>query len=484
MASSTDAGASYDLLVIGAGAAGSTIAFEASARGTKVALVERWKIGGTCLNAGCDPTKAMVRAAEVAHLARTAGRFGIDVSDVRVDWPAAMARVQAVIDEIRGGDAERNVRDAGIEPVLGSACFVSPHEVEVNGRRLRADRIAVCTGARPKLPDVPGLRESEAITNVEAVALPELPRRLTIVGGGVVACEFAQIFQRFGSEVTMLSRGRLLPREEPELAEALTAVLRREGVRVETGATLRRVERIDEGGMRVIAARDGDELLAEADEILLATGREPVVDDLALDRAGIEHGPDGIVVDACLQTTAANIWAAGDVVAGGFPFTHVADYQARIVVHNALSGMRPMEADNRTVPWAIFTDPELGHVGMTEAEAREKVGEVRTAVVPLKGLARAVVSDERDGMAKLVADAATGRLLGAHVLSARGGEMLGELALAIRLRLSVDAISATMHAYPTFSEAVYWAAYELARPHEHGLDLRRGMQATAGQHGA
>lgn len=468
----------YDLLVIGAGAAGSTIAFEAASRGARVALAERWKIGGTCLNAGCDPTKAMVRAAEVAHLARAAGVFGVRVDGVAIDWPAAMARVQAVIDEIRGGDAERNVRAAGIDPFLAPARFVSANEVEVAGRRVRADRIAVCTGARPKLPDLPGLREAGFVTNVEAVALPALPRRLAILGGGVVACEFAQIFRRFGAEVTMFSRGRLLSKEEPELAEALTAVLRREGIRVETGVVLRRVEGLDDGTKRVVATRDGADFSCDADVILLATGREPVVDDLDLDDAGIAFGPEGIAVDHELRTTAPNVWAAGDVVAGSPPFTHVADYQARIVVHNALSGLRPMEADYRAVPWAVFTDPELGHVGITEAEAQAEGIAVRTATVELQSLARAITSGERDGMVKLVADAATGRLLGGHVLAAHGGEVLGELALALRLRLSADALASTIHAYPTISEAVFWAAYDLAKPHDHALEALRGVQAA------
>lgn len=467
----------YDLLVIGAGAAGSTIAFEAVAHGARVALAERWKIGGTCLNAGCDPTKAMVRAAEVAHLARSAGGFGVRVNDVAIDWPAAMARVQAVIDEIRGGNAERNVRAAGIDPFLAPARFRTPNEVEIGGHRVRADRIVVCTGARPTMPDVPGLRTAGFVTNVEAVALPELPRRLAILGGGVVACEFAQIFRRFGAEVTMFSRGRLLSKEEPELAESLTSVLRREGIRVETGIVLRRVEAIG-GGKRVVATRDGAELSCDADEILLATGREPVVDDLGLDAAGIAFGPEGILVDPELRTTAPNVWAAGDVVAGSPPFTHVADYQARIVVHNALSGLRPMEADYRAVPWAVFTDPELGHVGMTEAEARGEGIDVRTATVELKSLARAITSGQRDGLVKLVADGVTGRLLGGHVLAAHGGEVLGELALALRLRLPVDAIAATMHAYPTISEAVFWAAFDLAKPHDHALDAIRGVQAA------
>ena len=452
-----------DLLVIGAGAAGSTVAFEAAAKGARVALAERWKVGGTCLNAGCDPTKTLVRSAEVLHLARTAERFGISVPAAAADWPAVRARVAGVIDAIRGGDGDCNVRDAGIDLVKAHARFHSPHEIEADGRLLRAEKVVVAVGARAMVPEVPGLREAGFVTNVEAVDLPDLPRRLAVVGGGVVAVEFAQIFARFGVEVTLLARGPLLRGEEPELVAALTEALRREGVRIETGVRPERVERL--GGTKLLRGRRGPELIVcEADEILLATGRVPALEDLGLDAAGIAHSAQGIVVDAGMKSSQPHVWAVGDAVAGGLPFTHVADYQARVVVHNALSDERPQEAVYDGVPWAIFTDPELGHVGHTEADARAAGFEVKTAVVPIRGLARAVTSDEPDGMVKLVAERTTGRLLGGHVLSARGGELLGEIALAVRLKLSAEAIAHTLHAYPTFSEGVFWTAFELAKP--------------------
>jgi len=458
-----DPSAAPDLLVIGAGAAGSTVAFEAAARGARVALAERWKVGGTCLNAGCDPTKTLVRSAEVLRLARTADRFGITVAAATADWPAVRVRVAAVIDAIRGGDGDRNVRDAGIDLIKDHARFRAPHEVEAAGRLLRPERIVVAVGARPTVPEVPGLQEAGYITNVEAVDLPALPRRLAILGGGVVAVEFAQIFARFGVAVTLLARGPLLRGEEPELVAALTEVLGREGVRLETGARLERVERVA-GGKAIRARRGPEAIVCEADEILLATGRGPALEDLGLDAAGIAHQAEGIVVDAEMKTSQPHVWAVGDAVAGSLPFTHVADYQARLVVHNALSGERPLEAGYEGVPWAIFTDPELGHVGQTEAGARAAGFEVRTAVVPIRGLARAVTSDEPDGMVKLVAERTTGRLLGGHVLSARGGEVLGEIALAVRLKLPATALAHTLHAYPTFSEGVFWTAVELGKP--------------------
>ncbi|MDP9363262.1 MAG: FAD-dependent oxidoreductase [Chloroflexota bacterium] len=478
--------ASYDLVVIGAGAAGSTAAGEAVGRGARVAMVERWKVGGTCLNVGCDPTKTLVRSAEVLHLARHAGRFGIAVDGARAEWPAVVGRVERVIDTIRGGDGDANVRASGVALYKGEARFRSPHEIEVTGGEqdgttlLRADKVILATGAAPVLPPIAGLAEAGYITNVEAVALPRLPRSLAIVGGGVVAVEFAQLFARFGVEVTILSgRDRILPREDEEVTDALRAILEREGVRIETGVRAGRVA-VDGGLKRVSGERNGDEVSCRAEEILLATGRAPVVAGLNLAAAGVDHDARGVAVDGELRTTAPHVWAAGDIVSGGYAFTHVADYQARIAEHNALSGRPPLRTDYRAVPWAIFTDPELGRVGLTEREAREAGHDVKCATVAVRDLARAITAGETDGLVKLVSDRRTGRLLGGHVLAARGGELLGEVALAARLGLPVSALCDTLHAYPTFAEGVFWAAYELAKPDDPALEAVRGVQSPHG----
>jgi len=477
----------FDLVVIGAGGAGSTAAGEAIARGAKVALVERWKVGGTCLNVGCDPTKTLVRSAEIRHLARHAARFGIDVPEARTDWQAVIERVERVVDTIRGGDGDRNIRESGVALYKGHARFRSPHEIEVAGAEttvLRADKVIVATGAAQIPPPIIGLREAGFITNVEAVALPVLPRSLAIVGAGPVGVEFAQVFARLGVEVTLFApRERILPGEDDALTPVLQAVLEREGIRVETRARVRRVE-ADDGARgrskRVTAERDGEPVTARVEEVLLATGRAPVVEGLELEVAGVAHGPDGIVVDDTLQTTAPHVWAAGDVT-GVAPFTHVADYQARIAEFNAMSGRPPRRADYRVVPWVTFTDPELGRVGLTERDARAAGHDVRCATVRVKDLARAITAGETDGLVKLVSDRATGQLLGGHVLAARGGELLGEIALAIRLGLPVAVLCDTIHAYPTFSDGVFWAAYELAKPDDPALDAVRGVSAPAGE---
>jgi pyruvate/2-oxoglutarate dehydrogenase complex dihydrolipoamide dehydrogenase (E3) component len=472
--------AAYDLIVIGAGAAGSTAAFEARGQGARVAMIERWKVGGTCLNAGCDPTKTLVRAARVLHEARHAGRYGIAVDNARADWAAVIERVERVIDTIRGGDGDRNIRDAGIDLRKGQARLRSLREAEVAGDVLRGEAIILATGARAAIPSVPGLCETGFITNVEAVTLPELPKSLAIIGAGIIAAEFAQVFARFGVEVTVIGKSsRLLRHEEPELAETLREILEQEGVRVETGVTLQQVTRAGDR-KRIRGHRDETPLELEVDEILVAAGRTPNVDDLGLEAAAVGYDSSGIGVDAFLQTTAPGVWAIGDCVAGAPRFTSLADHQARVATHNALGGTPAREAAATLTPWAIFTDPELGRAGMTEAQARAAGYTVRAETVPMRDLARAVIAGETAGAVKLVADAQSGRLLGGSVLAAGGGELIGEIALAVRLGLGARAIADTLHAYPTFSEGVFWTAWELAKPEALGQEATRGVEAPRG----
>jgi pyruvate/2-oxoglutarate dehydrogenase complex dihydrolipoamide dehydrogenase (E3) component len=472
--------APYDLIVVGAGAAGSTAASEARGQGARVAMIEQWKVGGTCLNAGCDPTKALVRAAYALHEVRTASRFGIEVDDVQVDWPRVIDRVERVIDTIRGGDGDRNIREAGIDLRKGHARLLSPTEVAVEGDILRGEALILATGVRAFVPALPGLREAGFITNVEAVTLPVLPRSLAIIGGGTIAMEFAQVFARFGVQITVLGRNpRLLPLEEPELVEMLRGLLEQEGVRIETGVTLERVSSRGDR-KRIVAHRDGVRFEIEADEILVAAGRTPQVEDLGLETAGVIHDAAGIVADATLQTSAPGVWAAGDCVAGSPRFTSLADHQGRVAAHNALGALPVRDAIETVVPTAVFTDPELGRVGLTEAAARHAGHAVRAETVPMRDLARAVITGETAGAVKLVADAATGRMLGGSVLAAGGGELLGEIALAVRLGLTCHAIADTLHAYPTFSEGVFWTAWELAKREDAGHEATRGVEAPRG----
>jgi pyruvate/2-oxoglutarate dehydrogenase complex dihydrolipoamide dehydrogenase (E3) component len=470
----------FDLIVLGSGAGGSTAAFEAAARGAKVAMIEQWLVGGTCLNAGCDPTKTLVRSAEIAHLARVSARHGISTGAPAIDWPAIRQHVADVIDTIRGGDGDANVRNAGIDLVKAHGRFLSPTEVLAGGERLTAEKIIIATGARAKIPDIPGLAEIGCLTNRDVPTLPALPKSLAIIGGGTIGVEFAQIFARLGVEVTLFgSRDRIMPREDEECSRALREILERDGVRIETGIKLTSVERA--GGRKRLRGAHGEEtIFVDVDDILVAAGREPAIEGLGLEKAGVETGPKGIVVNDQLCTTAPNIWAVGDVI-GDYPFTHIADYQARIAEHNAMSGKAPVRANYKATPWVTFTDPELARVGLTEAEARAVHSDVVIGLVKMKDIARAITSGETEGFVKLVAKRSTGEILGAHILSAHGGELLPEIVLAMRNNLPVSVIADAIHAYPTFAEAVFWAAFSASRP-EPLIEMHSG-QIVAEPHG-
>jgi pyruvate/2-oxoglutarate dehydrogenase complex dihydrolipoamide dehydrogenase (E3) component len=454
-------GTPYDLVVIGSGAAGSTVATAVAERGYRVALVERGALGGTCLNVGCDPTKTLVRAAEVAHLARTAGRFGITVRDVAVDWPAVRAHVRGVIDAIRGGDAEQNLRDRGVEVIREHGRFVDGSTVVAGDHRLLGDQLVIATGARPKASSVAGLARVGCLTSADIPTLDTLPASIAILGTGPIGVEYAQILARLGVAVTLVgTRDHILTREEPALRDALLETMRAEGIVWEPclrvgRATTRRGRKVLQG------ERDGEVVEVEAEAILVATGREPNVDRLGLAEAGIQTAGHGVLVDSRLRTTNLGIYAAGDVT-GIYGFTHVADYQARIVEHNLLNPDQPRKADYRVVPWVTYTDPELARVGLTEEEARVGGFDVVTATVPFADLPRALTMDARAGMVKLVVDRTRRTILGGHVLGARAGELIGEIAVAMEARLPVEALARTIHPYPTLSEGVFWAAEQAA----------------------
>jgi pyruvate/2-oxoglutarate dehydrogenase complex dihydrolipoamide dehydrogenase (E3) component len=452
-------GTPYDLVVIGSGAAGSTVATAIAERGYRVALVERGALGGTCLNIGCDPTKTLVRAAQVAHLARTAGRFGIGTGEVTVDWAAVRAHVAGVIDAIRDGDAEQNLRDQGVEVIREHGWLVDGATVVAGDHRLPGDQILIATGARAKAPPIAGLARAGYLTSADMPTLDALPPSIAILGAGPIGVEYAQILARLGVRVTLIgTRDHILTREEPALRDALLDALRDEGIAWEPELRVGRVS--NRRGLKVLQGeRAGEVVEIEAAEILVATGREPNVDRLGLAEAGVQTAGQGVLVDSRLRTTNPGIYAAGDVT-GIYGFTHVADYQARIVEHNLLNPDQPRKVDYRVVPWVTYADPELARVGLTEEEARVGGFDVVTSTVPFADLPRALTMDARTGMVKLVIDRLRGTLLGGHVLGAGAGELIGEIAVAMEARLPVEALARTIHPYPTLSEGIYWAAYQ------------------------
>ena len=457
----------FDIVVIGAGSAGTGVASALNRAGFSVAQVERWRVGGTCLNAGCDPTKTMLETAHVLHRARTAGRLGLVIPDAAPDWTAIRSRVRNVIDTIRGGDGDANVRAEGITLFKSEARFIDPHTVELGpgGDRITAPRFVIATGAEEVRPDIAGLDEANVKTNVEIVDIGALPRRLAIIGGGTIATEFAQMFARMGVVVTIVgSSDQIMPREEPELTARLADLLRSDGVMIRTGTRVKRIAR--RGSEHVLYGSSGDDPDAEdevatADMILLAAGRKPVV-DLGLDRAGVAFDEkSGIQVDDAMRTSAPHIWAVGDC-ATAERFTHVAHYQGDALAANLLREIRgegdPAPISGAVIPWVTFTEPELARVGLTEREAREAGHDVVIADLDMFDQARAIETDQREGMVRLVVERSSGRILGGHILSARGGEMLAEIVLAMRHDLPVAAIAETIHSYPTFGQAVQFAA--------------------------
>lgn len=449
----------YDLVVIGGGTAGLVSAQIAAGLGARVALVERERTGGECLWTGCIPSKALLSAADLAHRMRTAAALGLPASDPHIDLRRVMAHVRAAQAAIEPQDSPERLRAAGVEVIVGEAAFAGPRAIAVGGRELRFNRALVATGSRPVVPPISGLRDAGPLTSDSVWDLDELPPRLLVLGGGSIGCELSQGFARLGSHVTLVELGpRLLAQEEEAASRLIESRLQGEGVQVRTRT---RLMAIASGAATLTAPAGADEI--EFDRVLVATGREPRTDGLGLERAGVAVDDRGaVVVDERLRTSNPAVYAAGDVVAEGLPFTHVAAHHARIATPNALLGLR-RRADRRAIPWVTFTDPEVARVGLTAAQARERWGE-RVAVVDFDygELDRAVAAGTAYGFARLIGDR-HGRLVGATVAAPGGGEAIAELTGWISQKAKIDAVSQTVHAYPTLAEGPARAADEHVR---------------------
>lgn len=440
----------YHLVVVGGGTAGLVCALGAAGLGARVALVERHLVGGDCLNFGCVPSKGLLRAARAAYDARTVGRFGVEVGEVCADFGRAMERMRRLRAEISANDSVYRLKEHGVDVYLGEATFTGPTTLEVDGRRLHFRRAVIATGARAARIPVPGLDEVGYLTNETVFSLTELPRRLIVIGAGPIGCELAQAFRRFGAEVTIVSLDpKLLPREDPDAAALLSRVFEREGVRLRLGARLVRVERDGAAKVAIFDRGEGEERVA-GDEILLAVGRTPNTEGLGLEAAGVAYGRFGVEVDDRLRTTNRRIYAAGDICSA-YQFTHAADAMARIVIQNALFFGRK-KASALHIPWTTFTDPEVGHVGLYEHQAKERGLDVHTYTVELAEVDRAVLDGETEGFARLHIDGRTGRILGATLVARHAGDMLGEVVLAMTEGLRVHALSRAIAPYPTQGE--------------------------------
>ncbi len=450
----------FDVFVIGGGGTGSEVAFQLARRSDlRVAIAERDRLGGECNHYGCVPTKAMLRSARIAALARDAGRFGVRIPRVEVDLAAVRERVRRVIDA-QSGEGPAPFERMGVRVFLQEARLVGPHRIELaDGTVVEAERIVLATGTEPALPPVPGLRDLPVWTNREAIWEPErVPGSLAILGAGAIGAEFAQLYARFGARVTLVELlPQVLPNEDADAAAELARALEEEGVRLEVGARTERVDRGEDGGF-VLSLEGGREVRAE--RLLVATGRRPAFHGHDLAAAGVELDAAGRpVLSETLRTTAPHVWAAGDAT-GELLFTHVGSYEAELVVDDILGEPRPR--DYRVVPRVTFTDPEVASVGLTEAEARAAGRGVATASARIADNERAQIDGRPHGLVKLVADRRTGELLGGHVVAEEAGAMIHEVVAAMAGRVPVRALADAIHAYPTLSESVRWAAIQLA----------------------
>lgn len=442
----------YNLVVVGAGTAGLVAAAGAAGLGAKVALVERHLLGGDCLNVGCVPSKALLAAARAAADARRAPEFGVRTGDVVVDFPAVMERMRRLRAGIAPHDSVSRFRGLGVDVFLGHGRFTSATTLDVDGTTLAFSRALVATGARASTLPIPGLAAAEPLTNETVFSLTALPARLAVVGGGPIGCELAQAFARFGSAVTLLNDvEHVLPRETERAATIVGRALEGDGVRIVNGVTITRVTL--RGGERIVHwERDGASHEVAVDAVLLAVGRAPNVENLGLDAAGVAWSAGGITVDDRLRTTNRRIYAAGDV-ASAYKFTHAADALARIVLRNALflGGRR---ASTLTMPWCTYTSPEVAHVGVSADEARSRGIGVDTVTVQLADVDRAVLDGETDGFLDVHVRAGSDRIVGATMVAARAGDMIGELAVAMTGGVGLGAIAETIHPYPTQAEII------------------------------
>lgn len=449
----------YDLVVLGGGTAGLVASIGAASTGARVLLAEEHRTGGDCLWTGCVPSKSLIAAARRAHDLRTADEVGLDPVEPTIDLARIMDRVHDVIATIEPHDSPERLRREGVEVVEARARFVAPGVVDVGGRRVSFRAALVATGSRPALPPVEGLDTVEALTSDTLWDLRELPGRLVVLGAGAIGVELAQAFARLGSEVTIVEvADRVLPAVDVDAAGVVARTLATEGVDVRVAT---RAVRVREGSLTVADA-DGVEHELAFDRLLVATGRTPRTRDLGLDLVGVDLDEGGhVVVDDTMATTGDHVWAAGDVT-GTMPFTHVASAQGGLVMTNALFRLRRRFDPGRT-PWVVFTDPEVAHVGMTEAEARAEWGE--DAIVHRQDhddVDRALTGAVTAGFTKVVADS-KGRLVGATIVGDTAGEAIAEQVAWLHDGASLTTIASATHAYPTMAEASTMAAVEQVR---------------------
>lgn len=459
----------YDMVIIGGGTGGLVTASGLAQLGAEVCLLEKedGMLGGDCLYYGCVPSKTLIKSGKLAQEMRNAEQFGLPSHDPDIDFSKVMDRLKGVIEYIQEEEdnAER-FRDMGVDVRFGKAEFQSSHEIDVDGETINGRRFTIATGSTAAVPPIDGIESVDYLTNVEALRLEDLPESLIVVGGGPIGLELGQAFHRLGSDVQVLETlDCVLPKEDFEIACDAHELLEKDGLDITTGV---RAESVREEDDRIVveASSDDDEETLEADELLMATGRKPVVEDLNLDAAGVEYDETGIDVNRKMETNQSHIFAVGDVT-GKYPFTHMAEHQAGVVIGNIISAPIPFysrKANYEVVPWCTFTEPEVARVGMTEEEANEEYGEenVRVDRFSFEHQDRALIEGKNEGKVKLVYRKKYFgiRLKGAHIVGPSAGELIHEFALAMSNGIGPAGISGTTHVYPTLSQSVKRATDE------------------------
>ncbi len=443
----------YNLVVIGAGTAGLVTAAGAAGLGAKVALIERELMGGDCLNVGCVPSKAIISAGRMARAIRDAGEFGVHVGgDVSVDFAKTMERMRRLRAEISPADSAQRFKELGVDVFLGLGKFINSDTVEVDGRKLKFKRAVIATGARAAAPPITGLDGVDYLTNESVFSLTELPRRIAIIGAGPIGCELAQTFAQLGSEVLLVESAHgILPKEDPDAAAIVEASMKRDGVKLLCCGHKLEVSKVNDG-IRLLVDSHGTGYDEVVDQLLVAVGRAPNVENLGLDAVGVEFDKKGVTVNDYLQSTNSRIYAAGDVCSP-YQFTHAADFMARAVIQNTLF-MGRAKASALTIPWSTYTSPEIAHVGLYPSDADKKGIQIDTFEQSMEHVDRAILEGETDGFVRVHVKKGTDKIVGATIVATNAGDLISEITLAMTNGLGLKSIASTIHPYPTQAEAI------------------------------
>src|SRR5713226_2553046 len=452
----------YDAIIIGSGQAGNPLAHHLADLGWSVALIEEKDLGGTCINVGCTPTKTMVHRAQVAHYARNAARWGVNASNVSADLAKIVAQKDEVVLSFRNGQQKQIDKRPKLRLHRGHARFVAAHQLQVGEDSLESEKIFINTGGRPSIPLILGLETVPYLTNESVMRLTTILEHLLILGGGYIGLEFGQMFCRYGSRVTILHQGsQIVPREDSEIAAELQKALEAEGLRFVLNARTEAVHQKN-GSITLSCKNSATASEVTGSHLLVAAGRIPNTDDLGLDQAGIATNADGsIKVNARLETSVAGVWALGDCK-GGPAFTHISYNDFQIVYANLVEG-KSLTTENRYVPYCVFTDPQLGGVGMTEKEARAKGYKLKIGKCPMANVARAIERGETAGLMKIVVDASNDRVLGASILASEGGELVQILGAVMLANQPYTLLKGAVYIHPTLAEG-FFALMEDVKP--------------------